>query len=222
MVEFLKLVRRSPLDDWRARFEAIAPAIVLSEMPFTNMINLRVVPGTPHADALEASLGVRLPRDRSSVELSSSADDLTAIWLAPDEFLLMSGVRPAEWMLEIIRGSLEGDGQGGDGREGDGREGDGRAVVVDVSAQRTALALSGPQSRDLLAGGCSADLSAEAAPTGTTVQTMLAQAGVIILVTDADAGAFLLLVRASFADYLATWLTTAAVEYDPVGVVPPL
>jgi sarcosine oxidase subunit gamma len=215
MVELLKLVRRSPLDDWRARFEAIAPAIVLSEMPFTNMINLRVVPGTPHADALEASLGVRLPRDRSSVELSSSADDLTAIWLAPDEFLLVSGVRSAEWMLEIIRGSLEGDGQGGDGRGGDGR-----AVVVDVSAQRTALALSGPQSRDLLAGGCSADLSAEAAPTGTTVQTMLAQAGVIILVTDADAGAFLLLVRASFADYLATWLTTGAVEYDPVGVVP--
>jgi sarcosine oxidase subunit gamma len=214
MVELLKLVRRSPLDDWRARFEAIAPAIVLSEMPFTNMINLRVVPGTPHADALEASLGVRLPRDRSSVELSSSADDLTAIWLAPDEFLLVSGVRSAEWMLEIIRGSLEGDGQGGDGRGGDGR-----AVVVDVSAQRTALALSGPQSRDLLAGGCSADLSAEAAPTGTTVQTMLAQAGVIILVTDADAGAFLLLVRASFADYLATWLTTGAVEYDPVGVV---
>lgn len=210
MADILTLNRRSPLNDWRARFEATAPAIELAEVPFTNTINLRVLPGTPHADALERSLGVRLPRDRSSVERSASADDLTVVWLAPDEFLLMSMARSAESILEVIRGSLAGD----------GLEGDGQAAAVDVSAQRTALALSGPQSRDLLAGGCSADLSAEAAPTGTTVQTMLAQAGVIILVTDADAGAFLLIVRASFADYLATWLTTVAVEYEPEGVAP--
>jgi sarcosine oxidase subunit gamma len=210
MVELLKLARRSPLGDWRVRFEAIAPAIVLAEKPFMNMVNLRILPGTPHADALEASLSVRLPRDRSSIESSESADDLTAMSLAPDEFLLMSGVRSAESILEIIRGSLEGNGHGGAGQ----------GAAVDVSAQRTALALSGPQSRDLLAGGCSADLSAQAAPTGTIVQTMLAQAGVIILVTDADAGAFTLFVRASFADYLATWLTTGAVEYDPEAVAP--
>ncbi|MBC7761786.1 MAG: sarcosine oxidase subunit gamma [Candidatus Saccharibacteria bacterium] len=210
MADILTLKRRSPLNDWRARFEATGPAIVLAEVPFTNTINLRVLPGTPHADALERSLGVRLPRDRSSVARSASADDLTVVWLAPDEFLLMSQARSAASMLEVISGSLARD----------GLEGDGQVAAVDVSAQRTAVALSGPQSRDLLAGGCSADLSAEAAPTGTTVQTMLAQAGVIILVTDADAGAFLLIVRASFADYLATWLTTVAVEYEPDGVAP--
>lgn len=220
MADILTLNRRSPLSDWRLRFEAIAPAIVLAEVPFTNTINLRVLPGTPHADALERSLGVRLPRDRSSVERSAGADDLTAVWLAPDEFLLMSSARSAESMLEVIRGSLAAGGLEGAGLAGGELEGDGKAAAVDVSAQRTALTLSGPQSRDLLAGGCSVDLSAEAAPTGTTVQTMLAQAGVIILVTDADAGAFLLIVRASFADYLATWLTTVAVEYAPEGIAP--
>src|SRR3990170_3766875 len=176
MAEMRRLLPRSPLHGWAERFASTAPAVVLSEVPFTTMVNLRVVPGSAAALAVETALGVRLPRAPERVEVSGGKDDLVIVWLAPDEFLLQSGTRTADAMIDILRSALGGSADG---------------AAVDVSAQRTAIALSGPRARDLLAGGCSTDLAVAVAPTGTSVQTLLAQTGVIILVTDAEAGAFL-------------------------------
>ena len=117
----------------------------------------------------------------------------TPVRLAPDEYLLTSRSMTAGQRIDALGDSVH--------------------AAVDVSAQYTTISLAGAESRDLLAGGCSVDLSPEAAPTGTTVHAPLAQASVVITVTDAGAGAFELIVRASFADYLATWLTTVAREY---------
>ena len=84
------------------------------------------------------------------------------------------------------------------------------ASVVDVSAQRTTLLLGGPRVRDLLALGCAVDLHPRSFAGGDCVQTLLALTGVTILVRDDAASDFLVLVRASFAGYLAAWLTDAA------------
>ena len=64
----------------------------------------------------------------------------------------------------------------------------------------------------MLARGCAVDLDPRVAPAGTCVQTLLARAGVTIVVRDERAGEFLLLVRASFAAYLAAWLVDACTE----------
>ncbi|HAM26238.1 MAG TPA: sarcosine oxidase subunit gamma [Microbacteriaceae bacterium] len=189
------VTRQSPLAGWTERFSAVAPAIVLAEVPFRAMVNLRMRTGTAAASAVEAALGFALPLGPTPA--GGAAGD-RAVWLAPDEFLLSSGSRSASELTGVLRSAL------GDTANG---------AAVNVSAQYTSISLAGPESRDLLAGGCSTDLSPDAAPTGSSVHTPLAQASVVIVVTDAAAGAFLLIVRASFADYLASWLTMAAREY---------
>ena len=84
---------------------------------------------------------------------------------------------------------------------------------VDVSAQRTTLALTGPAVRDVLAGGCAIDLDPRTFGIGDCVQTELAHAPVILLRRDPG---FWVLVRASFAAHLADWLLDASVEYTDV------
>ncbi len=188
--------RQSPLGEWAPRFAAVAPAILLSEVPFTTILNLRVRVGSAASAAVEAALGLELPRHPRHV---GAIGHERAIWLAPDEFLVTSSTRSASDLGGLITAAL------GDRANG---------ALVDTSAQFTVITLAGPESRDLLAGGCSTDLSPEQAPTGMSVHTPLAQASVILVVADAAAGAFLLIVRASFADYLASWLTTMAREYS--------
>jgi sarcosine oxidase subunit gamma len=47
---------------------------------------------------------------------------------------------------------------------------------------------------------------------GSSAQTTLGRAGVVLLAGD-DAGEFTVLVRQSFANYLADWLVDAAEEF---------
>ena len=136
-----------------------------------------------------------MPLPTSPHTVAVSPEGATGVWLAPDEFLILGG---ATSPIDDRAGASTG-----------------TSVAVDVSAQRTIIALSGPEARDLLAGGCSVDLDASVAPTGTSVHTPLAQAGVILLVVDAEAGEFWLIVRSSFAEYVALWLLQGAREYMP-------
>jgi sarcosine oxidase subunit gamma len=101
-----------------------------------------------------------------------------AIWLGPDEWLVLGG-----------------------------REEDYPGLpVVDVSANRVCLELSGPGAADVLARGCALDLHPSVFPSGRCAQTLVARAQVILYRTD---DAFRLLVRPSYADYLRAWLRDA-------------
>ena len=88
--------------------------------------------------------------------------------------------------------------------------------MVNVSANRTTIRLVGPQARDVLAHGCALDLHPRVFGAGQCAQTLLARAGVL-LVADDD-GAFRILVRSSFARYLADWLLDASLEYSVPAV----
>ncbi len=90
--------------------------------------------------------------------------------------------------------------------------GEDHGAVVDVSAQRTALRLSGPCAREVLQHGCPIDLHPRAFGPGRCAQTLLARAQVVLYQTD-EAPTYLILVRASFAEYLAEWLMDAMTEY---------
>jgi len=81
---------------------------------------------------------------------------------------------------------------------------------VDVSANRTTIELSGPHARDVLEKGCTLDLHPRAFAAGRCAQTTLGRAQVILWQRP---DAYHLLVRGSFAWYLADWLVDAAREY---------
>jgi sarcosine oxidase, subunit gamma len=83
---------------------------------------------------------------------------------------------------------------------------------VDVSANRTTIELSGPHARDVLEKGCTLDLHPRAFSTGRCAQTTVARAQVILWQTS-DAPVYRLMVRGSFAQYLADWLVDAMQEY---------
>lgn len=115
--------------------------------------------------------------------------------MGPDEFLVVASPDLQVTIEEVLRDAL----------------GTARGSVVDTSAQRTTVVLQGPLVRDVLAHGCSVDLHPSAAPVGTCVQTLLARTGVVLQVTGEDR--FTLLVRSSFAEYLAAWIADACTEY---------
>ena len=83
---------------------------------------------------------------------------------------------------------------------------------VDVSANRTTIELSGDHARDVLEKGCTLDLHPRAFTAGRCAQTTVARTQVILWQTS-NAPAYHLLVRGSFAQYLADWLVDAAAEY---------
>ena len=103
-----------------------------------------------------------------------------ALWLGPDEWLLV-----------------------GDGVPPDAES------VVDVSANRAVLDLTGPGVRGFLSKGCSLDLHPDHWAGGACAQTMLAKAPVILQQRGEITRVF---VRPSFAEYLVEWLLAAARE----------
>jgi sarcosine oxidase subunit gamma len=114
--------------------------------------------------------------------------DTTTVRLCPDEWLVLSdSLTPAE-LAHRLRGS---------------------GSLVDVSAQRTVLRLTGPDARDVLSAGCALDLAAF--PPGSAAQTTLAKAGIVLL---AEEDGYRVLVRSSFAHYLTEWLADAATTLD--------
>jgi sarcosine oxidase, subunit gamma len=121
------------------------------------------------------------------------------VWLGPDEWLVTDPTATPEELEARLRAVVVPAG----------------GAVVDVSAQRTTLRLAGRHARDVLEKGCAVDLHPRAFPTGSSAQTTLGRAGVVLLALDADVpgGEHLLLVRSSFAGYLAEWLLDAALEF---------
>jgi sarcosine oxidase subunit gamma len=195
--------RRSPLADWSATFAAMPSSICLRELPFLTQLNLRIDPTGPAVTAVSEVLGAALPMASCTshrVPLQTNTTDgtgeLELLWLGPDEWLILGppGVGPD--VQDSLRQAIGG----------------GFGAVTDVSAQRTALRMSGPAARDVLSRGCSIDLHPQVSPRGACVQTLLAQTGAIVVVRDDTATDFLLLVRSSFAEYAAAWLVDAATE----------
>ena len=78
--------------------------------------------------------------------------------------------------------------------------------------ERVSLTLRGRHVHEVLAKGCALDLHPRAFGHGSSAQTTLGQAGVVLLAS-AEPGEFTVLVRQSFANYLADWLIDAAEEF---------
>jgi sarcosine oxidase subunit gamma len=172
-------LRRSPLGGLADEFAQVA-GHTGGRLRLAEQPYLRQLNIRAHTDALAAAaatLGVALPTTPNTV---TRTGDIAALWLGPDEWLVV-------------------------GRQGPGTPPDGWGMV-DVSAQRTAIVVSGPAAVDLLAHGCALDLG-RIGP-DWCAQTMLARANVVLWGSPPDE--IRILVRASFASYLAAWLLDAA------------
>ena len=178
---------RSPLDGWTAEFDGVR----IAETPFLTQLDLRLDQGG--GPAVAKALGGELPAEPCT---AVTLGDLRVLWLGPDEWLVLADPGRQHELKDLLRAAI----------------GDDHGAVVDVSAQRTALSVTGPAARTVLARGCAIDFDPRVAPAGTCVQTLLARTGVTIVVGDDRGTEFLLLVRASFAEYLAAWLADACAD----------
>jgi sarcosine oxidase subunit gamma len=188
------LERMSPLQPWAARFAQLSDSVAIVEEPFVTMVDLRVDPAGPGAQAAEELFGVELPTTASTYAKSG---DTTVIWQGPDEWLVTGTALAGPDLEARVREAVAPHG----------------GAAVDVSGQRTTLRLSGSHSRDVLAKGCALDLHPRAFGEGIAAETRLGQAGVILLAVDGSGADYRILVRSSFARYLADWLLDAAEEY---------
>ena len=195
--------RTSPLEGYAARLAELPQGVTIKEVPFLTQLDVRVDPAAPEAAQAARVLGVALPTTANTAV--SGADGVEVLWLGPDEWLVVAP--PDQTALEPALRDVLGS----------------AGAVVDVSAHRTTIAVSGTLTRDVLARGCSLDLDPRVSPAGTCVQTLLALAGVILVVRETSRGTapardeaieVHLLVRSSFARYLADWLVDACREYE--------
>ncbi len=186
---------RSPLEGVTIAVDPSA-TVGIRELPFLAQVSLRADPADEVLmSRLTTVLGVRPPTEPNTASISEDGIR-QVLWLGPDEWLVMGEPGTAGALESTLRSALDA----------------GAGAVVDLSANRTAISVSGPRARELLAFGCAIDLDPPAFGRDHCAQTLLARANVIIVpVGPAVEPSFRVLVRPSFAAYLAAWLTDAAV-----------
>jgi sarcosine oxidase, subunit gamma len=189
------LTRRSPLQSWEPRFARLPKSASLVEEPFVTMVDLWVDAAGPGGAAAADVLGVDTLPATSSTAVPGR--DTTVIWFGPREWLITSEGRAGEELEATLREAVSEHG----------------GAAVDVSAQRTTLRLRGAHARDVIAKGCSLDLHPAVFGPGAAAQTMLGQAGVVLIPLSDNGTDYRIIVRSSFAGYLADWLIDAAEEF---------
>jgi sarcosine oxidase subunit gamma len=192
------LRRESPLTDFLAAATASQypsqAGVKLQELPFRGYVNVR---GNPHSSGLlddaNRCLGISLPIEPNTLTANEA---ITAAWLGPDEWLLITSPGKEGEVVGALRDALRNH----------------FVAVTDVTDGQTILRVSGPRATDVLRKGCSLDLHPGNFSPGHCAQTHLDKIGVLIRKVD-DSPQYDLIVRRSFTDYLTHWLQDAAAEY---------
>lgn len=192
-------LRRSPLAPRRAELAAHrvegARGVRLAEEAFLTQVNVRIDPESAARQRIERGLGLALPLRPGLV---SGDEQRAVVWLGPDEWLLVAPDGEAAWALQAVRTAMA----------------DEPGSAVDVSANRTTARLSGPMAREVLEKVCSVDLHPRAFGPGRCAQTLVGKTQAIVWQV-ADEPSYRLMVRCSFADYLADLLLDAMGEFCP-------
>jgi len=139
--------------------------------------------------AAEGAFGVGIP---SRACRASAQGGRAALWLGPDEWLLIAPDAAAGALASALSSVL------------DGRP----HSLVEVSHRQTGFTVSGPQAALLLAAGCPLDLDESAFPVDMCTRTMFAKAEVVLW--RAAPQAFRVEVFRSFAAYVSQYLAEAA------------
>lgn len=161
-----------------------AAGISLEPCPFAERISLR-------ADAAAAArIGKALKLDLPSrPKTSVTSGVITALWLGPDEWLLLAepGAGIAAKLAAIAKPAFS---------------------AVDISHRNTAIAVSGARSVTTLNSGCPQDLSLAAFPVGACSRTILGKSEIVLLREEQDR--FRVECWRSFSNYVWKYLVDAA------------
>lgn len=175
-------------------------AVTLCERPYRGQLLLRgEVSDAGFATAIAQVLGVGLPMEPNT---SASAKRCTALWLGPDEWLIIVPDGCETETLSALTAALSGR----------------HHAVTDVSDGGAVIGLAGARARDVLMKGCSLDLHPRAFAAGQCAQTRLARCHVLLHQIEATP-TYDVYTQRSFADYVWRWLEDAAREYNVAVVI---
>jgi sarcosine oxidase subunit gamma len=159
--------------------------IDISAVSGLNQVGLRLRPPFPAYLA-----GVPLPLTPNRV---AATGPLRVLWLGPDEWLVVAPEATGSDLPARLARAVAVR----------------RALVTNLSSSRAVIEIGGQDARALLEAGCGLDLHPRAFAAGQCAQTLLARVPVILDQLD-DAPHYRLLVRRSYAGWLADWLIDAA------------
>jgi sarcosine oxidase subunit gamma len=175
---------RSPLEGFA--FPA-GPRFTLSEATLAARFILR------GSEAVRVACGMVFGADLpSQLGAAGEGDKRAALWLGPDEWLLIANAADAVTIGDVLESVLEGTAHS----------------LVDVSHRQVGLIASGPAAARVLNAGCPLDLDLKAFPVGFSTRTLFDKVE-IVLWRRAEA-TFHIEIWRSFAPYLAASLIAAA------------
>lgn len=157
-----------------------APAVKVEVLPPAERISLRA----PEASvaALSKALGVTLPKKPKT---SASKAGRTALWLGPDEWLVID--------------------EAGNDPLADCAGVSALHSAVGISHRNVAIAVTGAGAAATINAGCPQDLSLDAFPVGACSRTILGKTEIVLLRNAADT--FRVECWRSFSDYVFTFLS---------------
>lgn len=147
-----------------------------------------ILRGVEAVAAAGAAFGVAIPTKPLT---SATSGDRSALWLGPDEWLLLAPEAETATLYQQLTTALAGI----------------ACALVDVSHRQTALLIEGPKAAAILNAGVPLDLSLKAFPVGMVTRTIFEKAEIVLWRTGADA--FRLEVWRSFAPYVLALLQAA-------------
>jgi sarcosine oxidase, subunit gamma len=161
----------------------------LEPLPAATRYSLRG--GADARAAASRAFGVELPVTACR---AATAGGRAALWLGPDEHLLIAPEPEAAAVAAGLRAALAGVSHS----------------LVDVSHRQVAFALKGPSAAWLLVHGCPLDLDSAEFPVGMCTRTVYVKAEILLWRTAPDT--FRVEVWRSFADYVVALLAETALE----------
>lgn len=176
----------------------MADAVSVENLGPSGMITLRGDLGSETlAGAVKTATGLGVPGQRAIL----SEGDRAVAWMSPDELLILCPHAAAEALAAQMAGALAGE----------------HALVVDVSDARARFRIKGPGVREVLAKGAPVDLAPGAFGPGEIRRTRLGQVAAAFWMS--GEAAFDVICFRSVADFVETWLNTAAAPGSLPGVL---
>lgn len=166
-------------------------SVAMSALPAATRFILRG--DGPAVAAVSAAFGVAL---RSEPLRATHEGQRAALWLGPDEWLLLASEADIAALTATLASSLSGL----------------SGCLVDVSHRQTAIEISGPRAEDVLNVHVPLDLSETAFLVQMSTRTLLAKAEIVLWRRSLDT--FRIEVARSMAPYVWEMLREAMLEYE--------
>lgn len=197
--ETKEMRRGSPLVEFLAEHPPVerdpSRGVEMCELAFWGHVNLRGDSGDEAFQVgVENAVGARAPVTPNTV---ARAGERVIVWLGPDEWLVVCSPESMEGVADQLEEEMSGL----------------HVAVNDISCGQTIIRLRGARVRDLLSKGCPLDFHPRVFGAGRCAQSHIAKSNALIIQAD-DAPTYDIIVRRSFADYLARWLLHSGMEYD--------